>query len=207
MIQLAIDQANPVFPDTPSDTQTTAALAALKATRIWVEKAVIGLNLCPFAKAVQVKQQIRYAVSGARHPDELLDDLANELHHLADADPALLDTTILIHPYVLTDFLDYNDFLETADDVVTELGLTGEIQIASFHPDYQFADSPADDIANYTNRSPYPILHLLREASIERAVDTFPDVEGIYRKNIETMRRLGHTGWHRLGLTLPNDKE
>ena len=206
MIQLAIDQANPRLPSTPSDTETAAALAAIDATCIWVDKAVIGLNLCPFAKAVQVKQQVRYAVSNAHHPEELLDDLAVELRHLGGADPAKLDTTILIHPYVLTDFLDYNDFLETADNVVTELGLAGEIQIASFHPDYQFADAPADDISNYTNRSPYPILHLLREASIEKAVDTYPDVSDIYQKNIETMRRLGHAGWHQLRLILPDEK-
>ncbi|HYD81808.1 MAG TPA: DUF1415 domain-containing protein [Paucimonas sp.] len=176
-------------------------MAAIEATRIWVDKAVIGLNLCPFAKAVQVKRQIRYAVSGAHHAEELLDDLAIELRHLEDAEPALLDTTILIHPYVLTDFLDYNDFLEIADDLVTELGLAGELQIASFHPDYQFADAAVNDIANFTNRSPYPVLHLLRETSVERAVTSYPDTEDIYRKNIETMRRLGHAGWHRLGLT------
>jgi uncharacterized protein len=207
MIQLALDHTTPGVRDASPDAQTAAAIAALEATRIWVDKAVIGLNLCPFAKAVQVKQQIRYAVSGARHEEELLDDLAIELRHLIDTDPASLDTTILIHPYVLTDFLDYNDFLETADDLVTELGMDGEIQIASFHPDYQFADTAANDIANYTNRSPYPILHLLRETSIEKAVETYPDVSDIYRKNIETMRRLGHAGWHQLGLDLSKEKK
>jgi len=201
MIQLAIDHTNHGIAVPSTDARTAAAMAAIEATRIWVDKAVIGLNLCPFAKAVQVKRQIRYAVSGAHHAEELLDDLAIELRHLEDAEPALLDTTILIHPYVLTDFLDYNDFLEIADDLVTELGLAGELQIASFHPDYQFADAAVNDIANFTNRSPYPVLHLLRETSVERAVTSYPDTEDIYRKNIETMRRLGHAGWHRLGLT------
>jgi hypothetical protein len=205
MIQYAIDHAHPFPAGAPQDARIAAALAAIDATRIWVDKAVIGLNLCPFAKAVQVKRQVRYAVSSAHHPEELLDDLAIELRHLADTDPAQLDTTVLIHPWVLTDFLDYNDFLETADDVIVELGLTGELQIASFHPDYQFADTAADDIANYTNRSPYPVLHLLREASIERAVASHPDPDDIYRKNIETMRRLGHDGWLRLGLKHPDD--
>jgi len=210
MIQLAIDYANPGTPGTSvaqTDHQTAAALAAIEATRIWVDKAVIGLNLCPFAKAVQTRQQIRYAVSGARHAEELLDDMANELRLLADTDPALLDTTILIHPYVLTDFLDYNDFLETGDDLVTELGFEGELQIASFHPDYQFADTAANDVANYTNRSPYPILHLLREASLEKAIEAYPDVSDIYRRNIETMQRLGHSGWSQLGLKSHPDKK
>jgi uncharacterized protein len=207
MIQLVLDYANPGVRGAAPDAEIAAASAALEATRIWVDKAVIGLNLCPFAKAVQVKQQIRYAVSSACHVEELLDDLANELRHLVDTDPSSLDTTILIHPYVLTDFLDYNDFLETADDLVTEFGMDGEIQIASFHPDYQFADTAANDIANYTNRSPYPILHLLREASLEKAIEAYPDVSDIYRKNIDTMRRLGHAGWHRLGLDLPGEKK
>ncbi len=175
----------------------------IAATQTWVEKAVIGLNLCPFAKAVQVKNQIRYALSCAQTTEALLSDFINELQHLTAADPAKLDTTLLIHPLVLTDFLDYNDFLDVADTVIDELGLTGQIQVASFHPHYQFAGSGPDDIENYTNRSPYPCLHLLREASIERAVAAFPDAGQIYDKNIETLRRIGPEGWRLLGIGTP----
>jgi hypothetical protein len=175
---------------------TTEQIVA--ATRTWLERAVIGLNLCPFAKAVQVRNQIRYAVSRAAESAALRAELADELQRLAAADPALHDTTLLIHPWVLADFFDYNEFLKTADEVVEELGLTGEIQIASFHPHYQFADSAAGDIENFTNRSPFPMLHLLRESSVERAVASFPDTDRIYQNNMETLRRLGHEGWRRL---------
>lgn len=172
----------------------------LAATRAWLEKAVIGLDLCPFARAVHVRNQIRYVVSEAETPEELLADLIAELRTLAAADPEETDTTLLIHPRVLEDFLDYNDFLGVAEAAVEELGLTGVIQVASFHPRYQFAGTEPDDVENCTNRSPYPILHLLREESVERAVETFPDTERIYEKNIETLRRLGREGWERLGL-------
>lgn len=172
--------------------------AILAATRHWLEAAVIGLNLCPFAKAVHVKQQIRYVVSAATTPEELLQDLHAELQTLRDSAPERLDTTLLIHPFVLTDFYDYNTFLDIADAAVENLELEGDIQVASFHPDYQFADTDAHDITNYTNRAPYPILHLLREASIERAVDAFPDASNIYERNMETMRRLGLAGWESL---------
>jgi hypothetical protein len=174
------------------------AMAAVASTRAWLEKAVIGLDLCPFARAVQ--DRVRYAVSPAEEPADLLADLAAELRVLAEADPGEIETTLLIHPRVLADFLDYNDFLDDADDVLAELGLEGVVQIASFHPGYQFAGAGPDDIENYTNRSPYPMLHLLREESVERAVETFPDTSRIYEKNIETLRRLGHEGWRRLGL-------
>ncbi|HWT72042.1 MAG TPA: DUF1415 domain-containing protein [Oxalicibacterium sp.] len=167
-------------------------------TRNWIEQAVIGLNLCPFAKSVYVKNQIRYVVSPAQDTGRLRDDLERELQALHAADPAQTDTTLLIHPQVLADFLDYNDFLAEADDVVDALGLRGEIQIASFHPEYRFADAGVDDIENFTNRSPYPILHLLRESSIERAVAAFPEADVIYEKNMETLRRLGRAGWDRL---------
>lgn len=168
------------------------------ATQSWLEHAVIGLNLCPFAKAVHVKRQIRYAVSDARNSETLLKDLTDELLHLHQSSPEDLDTTLLIHPWVLSDFLDYNDFLDVADAALEEADLTGEIQIASFHPDYQFADAESTAIDNYTNRSPYPILHLLREASIERAVAAVPDASEIYDRNIETMRKLGLEGWRKL---------
>ena len=168
------------------------------ATRAWLERAVIGLNLCPFAKAVHVKKQIRYAVSAAQTPEALLADLIVELRFLQAADSSEIDTTLLMHPRVLEDFLDYNDFLELADAAVAAEGLEGEIQIASFHPRYQFAGTQPEDTENYSNRSPYPTLHLLREASIARAVAVFPEASQIFERNIETLRRLGHEGWRRL---------
>jgi len=177
-------------------TSTTEEIIA--ATKGWLEKAIIGLNLCPFARAVYVRDQIRYVVSEAETPEALLADLLVELQGLAAADPGKIDTTLIIHPRVLGDFLDYNDFLGVADAAVADLGLEGVIQIASFHPEYQFAGSAPDDIENYTNRSPYPMLHLLREASVERAVAAFPDASEIYERNMATMRRLGHEGWRRL---------
>jgi hypothetical protein len=170
----------------------------IDATRNWLEKAVIGLNLCPFAKAVHVKRQIRYVVSAASTDHELLDDLVRELKHLAAADPVDIETTLLIHPLALSDFLDFNDFLDVADAALDELDLAGEIQVASFHPGYQFAGTQPDDIENYTNRSPYPILHLLREESIDRAMVAFPDAAQIFEKNIDTLTRLGHDGWAKL---------
>lgn len=176
------------------------AAEAVAATRTWLEQAVIGLNLCPFASSVHLHNRIRYFVSDARSGAGLLDDLMAELRALDAADPGQCETTLLIHPHVLGDFLDYNDFLARADDAVAELGLEGVIQVASFHPRYQFEDAGPDDIENYTNRSPYPMLHLLRESSVERAVTTYPDTTTIYRKNIETLRRLGHEGWRRLWL-------
>jgi hypothetical protein len=170
----------------------------IAATRRWLERAVIGLNLCPFAKAVYVKEQVRYVVSPARTPEELLETLMNELQDLADADPEKIDTTLLIHPFVLNDFLDFNEFLDVADAAVEDMSLDGELQVASFHPDYQFADTDRNDISNYTNRAPYPILQLLREESIDRAVEAFPEAEAIFEKNIETMEQLGHEGWDKL---------
>jgi uncharacterized protein len=172
--------------------------AIVAATRDWLEKAVIGLDLCPFAKAVHLKDQIRYAVSSAGTPEALLTDLIAELRLLAEGDPAELETTLLIHPAVLTDFLDYNDFLAVAEAAVADLGLEGVLQVASFHPRYQFAGTRPDDIENYTNRSPYPTLHLLREESVARAVAAFPDAAEIYEKNILTLRKLGHEGWRSL---------
>jgi len=171
------------------------------ATRDWLERAVIGLDLCPFARPVYAEERIRYVVSAADAPEPLLADLLRELAFLAAADPAAVETTLLIHPRALADFLDYNAFLGVAEAAVEDLGLRGEIQVASFHPRYRFAGAAADDIASYTNRSPYPMLHLLREASVEHAVAALPDPARIYEKNIETLRRLGHEGWRRLGLS------
>ena len=170
------------------------------ATRAWVEKAIIGLNLCPFAKAVYLKEQVRFIVSPARTTGALTDDLESELRYLAAMPAEVVETTLLIHPHVLTDFLDYNDFLDLAEAMVQALELEGVIQVASFHPRYQFEGTDPDDVTNYTNRSPFPLLHLLREESVERAVAAFPGVEQIYQRNIDAMRRLGLTGLAALGL-------
>lgn len=176
----------------PTDQQVIAE------TRAWLVRAVIGLNLCPFAKAVHTKQQVRYVVCNTREPDELLNTLRDELRLLAEADPEQVDTTLLIHPRVLTDFADYNDFLDAADAAVAELGYEGVLQVASFHPQYQFAGTSPDDVSNATNRSPYPTLHLLREASIDRAVAAFPEPEAIYENNMRTLETLGAQGWAEL---------
>ncbi len=170
----------------------------IAATQNWLEKAVIGLNLCPFAKAVHIKKQIRYVVANASTPEALLETLMDELQLLSDADPELIDTTMLIHPFVLTDFLDYNEFLDVADAAIEDMQLDGELQVASFHPQYQFADTEPEDVSNFSNRSPYPTLHLLREDSIERAVASFPQASDIFEKNIETLEKLGRDGWDKL---------
>ena len=172
--------------------------AIIAATRRWLERAVIGLNLCPFAKSVYVKEQVRYVVSNATTPEALLETLMDELQHLSDTDPEQVDTTLLIHRCVLDAFEDYNEFLDVADAAVEDMQLEGELQVASFHPQYQFADTDVNDISNYTNRAPYPILHLLREESIARAVEAFPDAADIFEKNIDTMEKLGHEGWDKL---------
>lgn len=171
---------------------------AIAATRHWLEQVVIGLNLCPFAKAVHLKQQIRWVESPARDADSLLADLVRELQFLAAADPDSVDTTLLIHPHALNDFLDYNDFLDVADAAVEQLGLDGVLQVASFHPDYQFEGTDPDDAGNLSNRAPFPTLHLLREDSIDRAVAAFPEAATIYERNIETLRRLGIDRWRAL---------
>ncbi len=178
-----------------------ATAAVIADTRHWLERAVIGLNLCPFAKAVHVKEQIRYAVTAAATADELLAELGHELEALAQADPAVCDTTLLVHPRAMTDFLDYHFFLGEAAAALRRLGFEGVLQIASFNPGYVFAGAAADDIGNYTNRSPHPMLHLLREASIDRAVAAFPDAATIYERNIDTLQRLGHAGWRALWQT------
>ena len=177
----------PVTPVTP-----------IEATQDWLDKAVIGLNLCPFAKAVQAKGQIRWVLSPAQDTETLLAELVNELRHLADADPALTDTTLLVHPQVLHDFLDFNDFLEVADAALEQLELEGVLQIAPFHPRFQFEGTEPDDVGNFSNRAPFPTLHLLREESIDRAVAAFPQAEAIFERNIETLQALGVEGWQRL---------
>jgi hypothetical protein len=182
---------------TPSD---SAVLAS--ATR-WLERAVIGLNLCPFAKAPHVKGQIYLAICRATKAEDLLGVLEHELNALAAADPEARDTTLLIAPDCFPDFLDFNDFLSDADEVLARLELDGTLQIASFHPRFQFVGTQVDDITNYTNRAPFPVLHLIRESSIARAVQAFPQAEMIYEKNMQTLQELGHEGWAALGLEMP----
>jgi len=179
----------------------------LSLTVRWLERAVIGLNLCPFAKSVHVKGQIHYRLSHATQKQELLQVLQEELQALQATDPAVRDTTLLILPDCFPDFLDFNDFLQDADDVLYTLGLDGTLQIASFHPRFQFAGTTEDDITNFTNRAPFPVLHLIREASIARAVEAFPDAEMIYEKNMRTLEDLGRAGWKELGLEIEREQD
>ncbi len=166
----------------------------------WLERAVIGLNLCPFAKSVHVKNLIRYAISDATTETELIADLKSELLYLNSISPTKTDTTLLIAPMFLRDFLEFNQFTLKADKLLTKLNLDGIFQIATLHPQYQFAGTDVDDITNFTNREPYPTLHLLRECSIDRAVQAIPDAESIFEVNMNTMRRIGLEGWRDLGL-------
>ena len=179
-------------------TDPVSADRAIAETRAWVRRAVIGLNLCPFARAVDVKEQIRYVVCDATDAESLLATLCDELQRLADTEPSVVDTTMLIHPGVLTDFADFNDFLELADAAVEDLRLDGVLQVASFHPQFQFADTEPDDVTNATNRAPFPTLHLLREDSVDRAVAAFPEAEAIFERNMETLDKLGAAGWDEL---------
>ncbi len=160
-----------------------------------MNRAVIGLNLCPFAKAVETKQQVRYVVTDADNPETLREILCEEITRLINTAPADIETTLLIHPQTLTAFRLFNDFLAVADAAMIELAGAGVLQMASFHPQYQFAGTAIDDVSNATNRSPYPTLHLLREASVSRALATFPNPETIYETNIQTLNALGSEGW------------
>jgi hypothetical protein len=184
----------------PFDHSDSAAMPAgaeevVAAMRHWLTRAVIGLNLCPFAKAVHTKQQIRYVVSDARELEGMLTVLEAELRALIETDPERIDTTLVMFPHAFADFLEFNDALFFAERLLAQLRLDGELQIASFHPHYRFEGTQPEDIENYTNRAPYPTLHLLRESSVERAAQAFPDAADIYERNQETMRRLGHAGW------------
>jgi hypothetical protein len=181
-----------------TSTDPDSLTLAVAETLAWIDRAVIGLNLCPFARAVRVKGQVRCVVSDATDTETLLRTLCDEAQRLLDTDASLCDTTLLVHPHVLCDFADYNDFLDVAEAALGEMGCDGELQLATFHPDYQFADTEPDDVTNATNRSPYPTLHLLREASIDRAVQAFPDAEAIYEVNLRTMELLGQAGWKAL---------
>ena len=169
-------------------------------TRRWVQRAVIGLNLCPFAKAVEVKGQVHYTVSHSLGFKDLLAELKSELKALEALADTVRDTTLFIVPDGLADFLEFNDFVAQANRLVAKMGLEGIFQIASLHPHYQFADSAPNDITNFTNRSPYPTLHLLREASIDRAVKAFPHAETIFQFNQRTMERIGLEGWSALSV-------
>lgn len=182
-----------------NNTPPPADAAIIAATRNWVRRAVIGLNLCPFAKAVEQRGQVRYVVSHAAREEELLTDLRAELAHLATTPAEVTDDTLLIHPGVLQEFFAFQQFLTRADAAVRKAGLEGVIQIASFHPDYQFAETEPDDVTNCTNRAPYPTLHLLREASIAEAVKSYAAAESIYERNQATLRALGKAGWEKLG--------
>lgn len=186
----------------PADPFADAVVDAIADTRRWLERAVIGLNLCPFAKSVHTRDQVRFVLSDATTASALLAQLGEELLHLRDTPAETTDTTLLVHPQVLGDFLDYNDFLDEVDALVESLELEGVLQVASFHPDYRFAGSADDDIGNFSNRSPYPTLHLLREDSIARVLAGAGDPESvseaIVARNLDTLQRLGHAGWQRL---------
>ena len=175
---------------------------ALAGTRRWLERAVVGLNLCPFAGPVHLRRAVGFVLSEARDVEGLLADLVRELLRLRDADPAVLETTLIVHPQVLTDFADFNDFLDTADAALQALELEGTLQVASFHPGYRFEGTRANDLQNFTNRSPHPTLHLLREESIERALAGAADPEAaaerIWKRNVKTLQTLGAAGWARL---------
>ena len=183
------------MPD-PADTERIA----IEDTQLWLTRAVVGLNLCPFAKAVMAKGQVRYVVTEFTEPEQVLKLLQTEMQTLVDADPDTLDTTLLIAPFLLPDFVDFNEFLFDCESVLQDLDLEGVLQIADFHPGYQFAGTAPDDVENRTNQSPYPTLHLLREDSVTRAVDAFPDAALIYERNIDLLREMGTAGWQALGI-------
>jgi hypothetical protein len=187
---------SPIAPPGPSDTIDFVIFDTLR----WLERAVIGLNLCPFAKGVHAKAQIHYAVTLAEDPAEVLELLRTELTALANAPAQTRDTTLLLLPRCMHDFLEFNDFLAEADALLDAMDLSGTLQIASFHPHFQFAGTDADDVTNCTNRSPYPTLHLLREESIDRAVEVFPDAETIFERNMQVLEDMGMDGWHALGV-------
>ena len=180
----------------PADTDRIA----IEDTQAWLTRAVVGLNLCPFAKAVMAKGQVRYVVTEFTEPEQVLKLLQSEMQTLVDADPDTLDTTLLIAPYLLPDFLDFNEFLFDCEAVLQAMDLEGVLQIADFHPNYQFAGTAPEDVENRTNQSPYPTLHLLREDSVTRAVQAFPDASLIYERNTALLREMGTAGWQALGI-------
>lgn len=161
----------------------------IAAVRHWVETMVVGMNLCPFAKRELVKERVRFVTTEADNQEALLLVLHDELERLTQQPD--IETTLLIHPQVLQDFYDYNDFLYLADRLLVQMELEGVYQIASFHPGYQFGGTEPEDAENYTNRSPYPVLHLLREDSLERVIADYPNVDDIPERNIALMNELG----------------
>jgi len=173
---------------------------AIEDTQKWLMEAVIGLNLCPFAKAVVVKDRVRYRVCLSSVTQDVLQMLGEELQFLATADASVVETTLLIAPYALPDFLDFNEFLGECDALLDSLGLVGELQVADFHPGYLFAGEPLDAMGHCTNRAPYPTWHLLRESSLDEAVAVFPDAALIFERNIATLKTLGAKGWADLGV-------
>ena len=175
-----------------------ADAVVIEDTRRWLRRAVIGLNLCPFAKSVYVKNQVRLVVSRARHLDAFLDDLDRELELLKSTPAEEVDTTLLIHPTLFPDFLVFNDFLDVADNVLADHELEGVVQIAPFHPDFVFEGEDEADMSHFTNRAPFPTLHLIREESLEKAIEGFGDTDVIYERNMDLLRKLGPDGWHRL---------
>lgn len=195
--------AHPAFASQPMTQELSGAVAGsahardtiVQDTVRWLERAVIGLNLCPFAKGVHAKGQIHYVVSAATDARELVGDLQHELEALAEISAEKRDTTLLIVPGCMEDFLDFNDFLALADELVEAMDLGGILQVASFHPQFQFDGTDVDDVTNCTNRAPYPTLHLLREDSIDRAVEVFPEAEAIFERNMEVLEELGSDGW------------
>lgn len=186
-----------MFPEIPDDKTIVSQ------TKKWLEKAVIGLNLCPFAKAPYVKDLVRIEVSRAKHLDGFLEDLDRELQLLGNASPEKIETSLLIHPALFGDFFLFNDMLVLAEQAIQDNGLEGIIQIAPFHPDFQFEGTDAEDITNYTNRSPYPTLHLIREDSISKAVEAFPDAEAVFGRNMALLTEMGKEGWDKLGIPCP----
>lgn len=183
-----------------SEQQDSFEKIAIEDTQHWLNEAVVGLNLCPFAKSVVVKQLVRYRVYAGDDPQEMLALLREELQYLAQVSADEVDTSLLIAPRLLPDFMDFNQFLAECDEVLYELGLEGALQVADFHPKYQFGGTDVDDVDNCTNRSPYPTLHLIRESSIDRAVAVYPDAAEIFERNIALLRRMGREGWERLGV-------
>ena len=163
----------------------------ITSTRQWLETVVVGLKLCPFADRELRYGRVRFTVTDAETEAELLMALHSELSLLIN--DATVETTLLIHPQTLLDFYDFNDFLQIADDLLTDLALQGIVQIASFHPDYQFGGTAPDDVQNYTNRSPNPMLHLIREDSLARAIGAYPDVAQIPTRNVALMQSMGST--------------
>lgn len=171
---------------------------ALADTRRWLERAVVGLNLCPFAKAVLVKGQVHFAATAADHPAGILEAFAQELDALVATPASERDTTLLVVPQGMDDFLTFLDVVARAERLVRKRGLEGVVQVAHFHPRFVFSGADEDDITNHTNRAPWPTLHLLREESLDRAVAAFPDAAAIYEANMERLRELGPAGWQAL---------